>query len=392
LKINRPRFTPWTIALVCLTFILSVSSFTACEEQEKIIKIGSQASYTGDGSEYGYDQLNSLMIAAQELSPVEIGGFEYKISIIPKDDEGNVEKSFLISQELVDEDVAAVVGSTFNGTTKAAIPNYAEFDIPLLSPSAQSVDIALGTNNFFRMIINNKQKIENIAFFLKDEIDPESLVLIDNREEYSINLIDFLIEVFDDIGFEYLKRYSIQAGKEDMEVMAENLFIDNPDTIFFCAGPKDLADLMSNTRELGLESTFITEQMGMAGDISIFAEEEDIEGLVAIVYQPPSLARYSEDESAIAFWQKYMDYLEESDPEGGLTGPGEYAPYSYDALNVIIEAMKKANSIIPAEFIDELRDTSYEGTTGLVSFDSNGDRQDPESTVFVMKNNNWVRY
>ena len=117
-------------------------------------------------------------MAAAELSPVRIGGFDYSIELITKDDEGNPEKAFLIAQEFVEENVVAVIGSTFNGTTKSSIPVYSELNIPFITPSAPGEDISKeGYQNFYRMIINNSQKIENIASFLSNDIKPEKLIL-----------------------------------------------------------------------------------------------------------------------------------------------------------------------------------------------------------------------
>ncbi len=34
----------------------------------------------------------------------------------------------------------------------------------------------------------------------------------------------------------------------------------------------------------------------------------ELEGLIAIVPQPPSLAKYTEDKKSIDFWRKYTDF------------------------------------------------------------------------------------
>jgi branched-chain amino acid transport system substrate-binding protein len=54
--------------------------------------------------------------------------------------------------------------------------------------------------------------------------------------------------------------------------------------------------------------------------------------------------------------------------------------------------MKETNSILFEDFSEGLKKISFEGVTGHIQFNSNGDRLDPESTVFIMKNGDWVRY
>jgi len=344
---------------------------------------------------YGQDQAISMEIAVSELSPVRIGGFDYRINLVKKDDEGNAEKAFLVAQEFVEENVAAVVGSTFNGTTKAALTVYSEYNIPMLAPCSQAVEVQSASGIFYRMIINNSQKIENIASFFTESIKPEKLLLIDNGEEYSVKLTDHLIEIFNSKNASFAKRYSVKFDPEQYSILAENILIDEPDYVFFSANYNEVALLITKVRELGLLCGFITEEPGMNKGISALTNKEYLEGLIAIVPEPPSLAKYSEDKRAIEFWRKYNDYLnkiDDDDDEIVLTGPGQYAPYSYDSVYVIIDAMKRANSILPVDFKDKLKSTALDGVSGKIEFNSNGERLKPLSTVFIIKNGDWVRY
>ena len=392
--INRKAIRSSIIIISIFMIILSAMNFSACDTRERIIKIGNQAVLSGQYKSFGEDQLVSMELAISKISPVSIGGFDYKIKLITKDDEGNPEKAFLIAREMVDQGAAAVIGSTFDGTTKVSIPVYGEYNIPIITPFAQKTDIALGDNNFFRMIINNKQKIENIADFIINDIEPEKIVFIDNREEYSSDLIDFMEELFSEQDKEVLRRYSIKTGEDDLTVLAENLLIDEPDYIFFAAKHNELALLIKEIRELGLESRFITETLGMDESIFSFADSSDLEGTIAIIPEPPSLAIYSEDQDAVNFWHDYNEMLDSLKEESSFSidGPGEYAPYAYDAVLLVIEAMQRSNSVIPVDFMTELRGTSFNGVTGDIQFDSNGDRLDPPSTIFIIKDGVWARY
>ena len=62
-----------------------------------------------------------------------------------------------------------------------------------------------------------------------------------------------------------------------------------------------------------------------------------------------------------------------------------YAPFTYDAANLLIEAMKKANSTDPTKYLPELQKISFKGATGPIAFDDKGDRKDAEITIFTMK-------
>ena len=62
-----------------------------------------------------------------------------------------------------------------------------------------------------------------------------------------------------------------------------------------------------------------------------------------------------------------------------------YSPFTYDAANLLIEAMKKADSADPAKYLPALASSNYNGASGNIQFDEKGDRKDAEMTIFVMK-------
>ena len=67
------------------------------------------------------------------------------------------------------------------------------------------------------------------------------------------------------------------------------------------------------------------------------------------------------------------------------TDPIIYAPFTYDAANLLIAAMQKADSTDPAKYLPELQKISHKGASGQIEFDAKGDRKDAEITIFTMK-------
>jgi branched-chain amino acid transport system substrate-binding protein len=67
-----------------------------------------------------------------------------------------------------------------------------------------------------------------------------------------------------------------------------------------------------------------------------------------------------------------------------------YAPYAYDATNVLIDAIKRADSAEPAKILAQLPNTSYNGVTGPIAFDAKGDLKNGPITVYQAKSNAWA--
>ena len=63
-----------------------------------------------------------------------------------------------------------------------------------------------------------------------------------------------------------------------------------------------------------------------------------------------------------------------------------YAPYVYDAVNLMVDSMVKANSSDPAKYLPVLAKTAgYKGVTGNITFDEKGDIKNGALTLFTYK-------
>ena len=144
----------------------------------------------------------------------------------------------------------------------------------------------------------------------------------------------------------------------------------NPDAVFYGGMDATGGPLLKQGRELGIKAVFsfgdgaCTDKMKeLAGDAA--------EGLLCSQAGIPVEAAD----------KKFLDaYKKKFNAE-----PILYSPFTYDAANILIAAMQKANSADPAKYLPELQKISFTGATGPISFDAKGDRKDAEMTIFTMK-------
>jgi branched-chain amino acid transport system substrate-binding protein len=66
-----------------------------------------------------------------------------------------------------------------------------------------------------------------------------------------------------------------------------------------------------------------------------------------------------------------------------------YAPYAYDAVYVLVEAMKRAGSAEPAQVVAALAQTDHQGVTGPLKFDDKGDTVGGAVTMYEVKDGAW---
>ncbi|RYF62111.1 MAG: branched-chain amino acid ABC transporter substrate-binding protein, partial [Comamonadaceae bacterium] len=62
-----------------------------------------------------------------------------------------------------------------------------------------------------------------------------------------------------------------------------------------------------------------------------------------------------------------------------------YSPYTYDATFVLVDAMKRANSIDPKVYIPQLAKANYKGVTANIVFEPNGELKNAATTLYTYK-------
>jgi branched-chain amino acid transport system substrate-binding protein len=68
-----------------------------------------------------------------------------------------------------------------------------------------------------------------------------------------------------------------------------------------------------------------------------------------------------------------------------------YAPYAYDAVMVLAAAMQKARSADPARYAPEIAKIRYQGVTGNIAFDAQGDLLDAAMTMYTYRGGKKVK-
>ena len=68
--------------------------------------------------------------------------------------------------------------------------------------------------------------------------------------------------------------------------------------------------------------------------------------------------------------------------------PGQfqvYSPYTYDATFLLVDAMKRANSVDPKVYTAKLADSNFKGVTSTIQFEPNGELKNPAMSLYIYK-------
>ena len=337
------------------------------------IKIGHVAPLTGGIAHLGKDNENGARLAIEEANAakLKIGGKEAKFVLVAEDDQADPKVGTTVAQKLVDEKVAGVVGHLNSGTTIPASTIYNQAGIPMITGSATNPKLTeQGFKVTFRTVGRDDQQGPAIASYLAATRKPKLVAVIDDATAYGEGIANEVEKTLKAAKIKVLPREKGTDKTTDWKAVLTKLRGRKPDAVFYGGMDATGGPLLKQGRELGIKAVFsfgdgaCTEKMKeLAGDAA--------EGLLCSQAGIPPQAA---DKKFLEAFKKRFN-----------VDPILYAPFTYDGANLLIEAMKKADSPDPAKYLPELAKISYMGATGRIEFDAKGDRKDAEMTIFTMK-------
>jgi len=338
------------------------------------VKIGHVGPLTGGIAHLGKDNENGARLAIEEANAagIKIDGKAVKFTFVAEDDQADPKVGTTVAQKLVDAKVAGVVGHLNSGTSIPASPIYNQAGIPVISGSATNPKLTeQGFKTQFRVVGRDDQQGPAIASYLAANNKPKLVAIIDDATAYGEGIANEVEKTLKAAGIKTLPREKGTDKTTDWKAILTKLRGRNPDAVFYGGMDATGGPLMKQGRELGIKAVFsfgdgaCTEEMAkLAG--------QSAEGLLCSQAGIPVAAA---DKKFLEAYKKKFN-----------ADPILYSPFTYDAANILIAAMQKANSADPAKYLPELQKISFTGATGPISFDAKGDRKDAEMTIFTMKN------
>ena len=348
-------------------------------KEEATLKIGHAGPLTGTIAHLGKDNENGVRLAVEEANSAgfEIDGKKLTLELLSEDDQADPKQGTIVAQKLVDAKVAGVIGHLNSGTTIPASKLYNDAGFAQISPSATNVTYTnQGYRTAFRVMANDAQQGKVLGDFAVTKLGAKNIAIIDDRSAYGQGLADEFEKAAVAAGATIVAREFTDTTKTDFTAILTSIKGKNPDLIFYGGMDAQAGPMMKQVNNLGLTAKYL------AGDGVQTAEflklaAESAEG----VYASSPGVPLDKMPQGPAFAGKYKAKFNQ---EIQL-----YAPYAYDAANVLLAAMKKANSTDPAKYLPELAAIQYEGVTGNIAFDEKGDIKGGSISLYQVKDGKW---
>jgi branched-chain amino acid transport system substrate-binding protein len=369
-----------TKSLAAVLAAVAAVTLGACgSKEEGAIKIGHAGPLTGSIAHLGKDNENGVRLALDEANAagIEIGGKKAKFELLSEDDQADPKQGTIVAQKLVDAKVAGVIGHLNSGTTIPASKLYHDANIPQISPSATNVTYTnQGFKTAFRVMANDAQQGKVLGEFAVGKLGAKNIAIIDDRSAYGQGLADEFEKAVKAAGATVLAREFTDTTKTDFTAILTSIKGKSPDLIFYGGMDAQAGPMMKQVKNLGLTAKYLSGDGVQTAEFLKLAADA-AEGAYASSPGVP----LDKMPGGSAFTDKYKKKFNQ---EIQL-----YAPYAYDAMNVMLEAMKKAGSTDPATYLPALAGMQYQGVTGNVAFDEKGDIKGGSISLYQVKDGKW---
>jgi branched-chain amino acid transport system substrate-binding protein len=337
------------------------------------IKIGHVGPLTGGIAHLGKDNENGARLAIEEANAakIKIDGKDAKFVLVAEDDQADPKVGTTVAQKLVDAKVAGVVGHLNSGTTIPASAIYNQAGIPVITGSATNPKLTeQGFKVVFRTVGRDDQQGPAIASYLAESNKPKLVAVIDDATAYGEGIANEVEKTLKAANIKVLPREKGTDKTTDWKAILTKVKGKKADAVFYGGMDATGGPLLKQGRELGIKAVFSFGDGACTDDMTKLAGAA-ADGLLCSQAGLPALAA---DKKFLDSYKKKFN-----------VDPILYAPFTYDGANLLIEAMKKANSSDPSKYLPELAKSNFKGATGQISFDEKGDRKDAEMTIFTMK-------
>jgi branched-chain amino acid transport system substrate-binding protein len=341
-----------------------------------VVKVGHVGPISGAIAHLGKDNENGALLAVEEINAaggVKIGDKTVKLELVTGDDKADPKDGTLVAQKMIDEGVVALVGHLNSGTTIPASKLYSDANLSHVSPSATAVKLTeQGFKTTFRVVARDDKQGAALANFAAGPLKAKSVAVIDDRTPYGQGLADEFEKFAKEKGMKVVGREFTNDKASDFNAILTKVRSMKPDVVMYGGMDATAGPMAKQMKQLGMKSTLL------AGDGVCSPEFIKLAGNAA------DIMKCSNAGEAVEKLAKGADFVAKYKKRFN-TDVQVYSPYSYDAVFVIVEAMKKAGKADRASITTALRDTNYDGLTGKIAFDAKGDIKDGAISMFEVK-------
>jgi len=343
-----------------------------------VVKIGHVGPTSGAIAHLGKDNELGAKMAIEDLNAkgVKIGDKTAKFELLAEDDAGDPKQGTAVAQKLVDSKVNGIVGHLNSGTTIPASKLYSDAGIPQISPSATNPKYTRqGFKTTFRVVADDTQLGGTLGKYAVETLKGKNIAVIDDRTAYGQGVAEEFEKAAKAAGGTIVGHEFTTDKSTDFNAILTKLKGAKPDILFFGGMDAVGGPMLKQVKQLGMTVKFMGGDGLCTGELAKLAGDAIGEEMVVC----------AEAGGVDGDFKTKLDAWKTKFKEKNGVEVQIYAPYVYDAVQVLAAAMEAAKSSDPSVYLPEVGKIKYDGLTGPIAFDEKGDIKNGALTLYTYK-------
>ena len=269
--------------------------------------------------------------------------------------------STLAARKAVEMQATAVIGAHWSSHSLAMAPILDQAHIPMITPASTNPAVTAGHPYVFRACFIDSFQGKAMADFARTSLGARTAAVLSNiDEQYSVTLAQFFKEAFHLKGGEVTYEAGYRGNATDFSGIIKQLQGNEVDIIYLPGYARDSGLFIKQARKAGLKAIFLGGDAW--DDIDRYAGSAMVGSYQSAAWHPQVPFKES-----LALQQRYWEAF-------GKPLENSTSPLAYDAVMILAEAIRVANSTDRTKIRDALADIQgFQGATGTITLDGQGD-------------------
>jgi branched-chain amino acid transport system substrate-binding protein len=333
------------------------------------IKIGLIQPTSGPAAYNGKNTVDGAKLAEAELNAAG-GVLGRKIELLVEDGKADPAESLNAAEKLLDRDkVPVLIGAWASSATLAIMPVVQRYEVPLIVETSTSEKITESGNPWvFRISSNSKIDADALQPYLVKTLKVKKVAFMAANNDFGRAVVTNWTRVLKPEGGEVVAAEYHKPGETNFAPTLTKIKNSGADSIVITSDSRTLSNIVKQSYELGMGNlTRIVTSGFPAETIVELAGKEAAEGVLVQNYFAPHAPPPTMAKAYAAFAESYKKHHPEQ-----THGVDANVAAGYDAVRIAAAAVAEANSTEPAKIRDALKRIKFEGLTGTLQFDAQG--------------------
>jgi branched-chain amino acid transport system substrate-binding protein len=334
------------------------------------IKIGITGPFTGSLADPGTDIRNAGLMAIDDIN--KAGGISGRqLQGVAEDDACDAQQGTQAAQKLLNEGIVAIVGGYCSG---ASIPEsdvlHRNGDLPFITAASSNPKFTdQGYDNTFRMVPRDDQEAPADVGFMKEILKATKLAIMHDNTTYAKGVADSAKSAAQSAGMTVVYFDAITPGQKDYTSALTAVGAKNPDVLFYTGYYPEYGLLAKQYAQL--HPSF--KLNGDSADV-----DPSVIKVAGNALTDPGITINTLPVTGLIKNSKNSDFGSRYKAKYGRDA-ADYSSYEYDGMMAFAQALKDNGGKTAAKDLNAaLHKVSITGITGPVSFDTKGDRPEPQ--------------